>query len=203
MEMLTALEKRKSSDSHSVKPPVILFIDPMEYEGCEFPVVLILMDKSVWGTRSEKGSEHSLPTALTRASLKLVIVVEDFSLSDDDDLKLCLEKKQIDFIETKLKVIQSYSSAKPTSLCVGRCPDVEHFERDMNPPQKYLPDVEGISCYVGRCSRFLHIDDVYLESDLKKLNDFGIEFIINWGKSIECEWHHLYQLASQACMEIF
>ena len=35
-EMPTALEDRKSSDSRSMKPPVILFIDPMEYEGCEF-----------------------------------------------------------------------------------------------------------------------------------------------------------------------
>ena len=42
-----------------------------------------------------------------------------------------------------------------------------------------------------------------LESDLKKLNDFGIKFIYNWRKSIECEWHHLYHLASKVCMENF
>ena len=201
-EMPTAFENRKSSDIRSVKPPVILFIDPKEYECCEFPVVLILMDKLICGTRIEKGSEFSFLTALTRASLKLVIVVDDSSLLDDEDLKLCLEMKQIEFIEIILKVIESYSSVKPAFLFVGRCPDVEHFQRELNPPQMYLPDVEGISCYVGRHSRVLHIDDVYLESDLEKLNDFRIKFIINWGKSIECEWHHLYQLASQACMEI-
>ena len=202
-EMPAAFEDRNSSDSRSVKPPVILFIDPVEYEGCEFPVVLILMDKSIWGRRSEKGGEFSFPTALTRASLKLVIVADDSSLLDDEDLKLCLEKKQIDFIEITLEVIEYNRSAKPIFLFVGRCPDVEHFELELSPPQMYLPDVEGISCYVGCFSRFLHIDDVYLESDLEKLNDFGIKFITNWCKSIECEWYQLYHFASKVCMENF
>ena len=40
----TALEGQKSSDDRSVKTPVVLFINPWMYEGCEFPVVLILMD---------------------------------------------------------------------------------------------------------------------------------------------------------------
>ena len=201
--MPTALEDQKSSDDRSVKTPVVLFINPVEYEGCELPVILILMDKSIWGSRSKQDSEFSFSTAVTRASLKLVIVADDSSLLDDEDLKLYLEKKQIDFIEKRLKVIEYSRSAKPTFLFVGRCANVENFERELNPPQMYLPDVEGISCYVGCFSRFLHIDDVYLESDLKKLNDFGIKFITNWRKSIECEWHHLYHLASQKCMENF
>ena len=175
-EMPTAFEDRKSSDSRSVKPPVVLFIDPMQYEGCEFPVVLILMDKSIYGTRLENGSNYSFSTAVTRASLKIVIIVDDSSLLDDENLKLCLEMEQSDFIEKRLEVIEYSISAKPTFLFVGRCPDVEHFKRELNPPQTYLPDVEGISCYVGFFSRFLHIDDVYLESDLEKLNDFGIKF---------------------------
>ena len=202
-EMPTAFEDQKLSDSRSVKPPVILFIDPMEYEGCEFPVLLILMDKSICGTIIEKGSEFSFSTAQIRASLKLVIIVDDSALLDDDHLKLCLEMKQLDFIEKRLKVIEYSKSAKPTSVFVGRCPDAEHFEREMNPPQMYLPDVEGISCYFGRHSRVLHVDDVYLESDLKKLNDFGIKIIYNLRKSIECEWHSLYHLASNLCMENF
>ena len=202
-EMPTAFEDRKSSDSRSVKTPDILFIDPMEYEGCEFPVVLILMDKSFCGTRIEKRIENSFSTAVTRASLKLVIIVDDSLLLDDEDLKLYLEMKQIEFKEEILEVIESHSSAKPTSLFVGRCPDVEHLMQELNPAQMYLPDVEGISCYVGRQSRFLHIDDVYLESDLEKLSDFGIEYIINWPKSIECEWHSLYHYASKVCMLMF
>ena len=203
-EMPTAFEDRKSTDSRSVKPPVILLIDPLMYEGCEFPVVLILMDKSICGRAgSEKSYHSSFSTALTRASLKIVIIVEDSSLVDDEDFKLRLEMKEIHFIEKFLEATEFHSSAKPTSLFVGRCPDVEYFERELNPPQMYLPDVEGVSCYVGRHSRFLHIDDVYLESDLKKLNDFGIKFINNRRKSIECEWHSLYQLASHVCMQNF
>ena len=202
-EMPAAFEDQNSSDSRSVKPPVILFIDPVEYEVCEFPVVLVLMVKLIYGTGIKKSSSFSFSTAVTRASLKLVIVADDSSLLDDEDLKLCLEKKRIDFIEITLEVIEYNRSAKPTFLFVGRCPDVEHFRRELNPPQMYLPDVEGISCYVGCFSRFLHIDDVYLESDLEKLNDFGIKFITNWRKSIECEWHQLYHMASNICMENF
>ena len=100
-------------------------------------------------------------------------------------------------------MIEYSKSAKPSFLFVGRCPDVEHFERELNPPQMYLPDVEGISCYVGRHSRVLHIDDVYLESDLKKLNDFGIKVNHFGVKSIECEWHYLYYKASIVCMTNF
>ena len=48
--MPTALGEPKLADGCSLKTPVVLFMDPEEYEGCELPVVLILMDKSMFVT---------------------------------------------------------------------------------------------------------------------------------------------------------
>ena len=99
-------------------------------------------------------------------------------------------------------MIEFHLSAKPTSLFVGRCLDeAGQFKWELNPPKMYLSDVEGISCYVGRHSRVLHIDDVYLRLDLQRLNDFGINIVYNCLKSVKCERHSLYQLASRVCME--
>ena len=103
-----------------------------------------------------------------------------------------------------MKIAECNGFANPATLVVGMCPDqVGHFKRELNPPQKYLPDVDGISTYVSRRSRVLHIDDVYLESDLKKLNDFGIKMILFCSKSIECDWHYHYYAGSIECITNF
>ena len=193
-------EEHESPNGCSMKTPVILFFDPIKYEGCEFPVVLILMDKSICLTKVEK--DKSFLTALTRASLNLVIIVDDSS-PPEEELKRAIAAEQSKLMEDHIKVTQFYRCAKPIFLVFGRCPDEGQFKRELNPPQMYLPDIDGISCYVGRHSRFLHIDDVYLESDLKKLHDFGIKFILFCSKSIECEWHHLYLTATNFCLTNF
>ena len=198
----TALEEPKLADGRSLKTPVVLFMDPEEYEGCELPVVLILMDKSMFVTMIGTFG-FGFFVAVTRASLKLVIVVNDSSLPDED-LKLALATEQSKTLEDRLKTAECNRFVKPATLVVGMCPDqVGHFKRELNPPQLYLPDVDGISAYVGPCSRVFHIDDVYLESDLKKLNDFGIKMILFCSKSIECEWHYHYYYYSITCIKNF
>ena len=199
----TAPEYRESADDCSIKMPVILFFEPRKYEGCEFPVVLIVMDKS--NCLKEKTEDRSaFITALTRASLKLVIIVDDSSLRDDEKLKSALVADEDKRMEPGMGISEFGRLAKPVWLFVGRFPDkAGPFTREMNPPQMYLPDVDGISCYVGRHSRVLHIDDVYLESDLKKLTNFGIKIIHFGVKSIECEWHYFYYKASSACVANF
>ena len=204
-EMPTAFEDRISSDSRSVKPPVILFIDPREYEGCEFPVVLILMDKSVGecATCMANWRDLGFLIALTRASLKIVIIVDDSSLPNDEDLKRLLKMNQSEFISLRLLISEVQRRAKPIVLFVGESPVVGDFVRELNPPQTYVPDVVGISCCVGLFSRIIHLDDVYLESDLNKLKDFGIRYVFFCSKSVECEWHNLYHSASFVCLHNF
>ena len=200
--MPTALEEPKLADGRSLKTPVVLFMDPEEYEGCELPVVLILMDKSMF-VRMLGIFGFGFFVAVTRASLKLVIIVDDSSLPDED-LKQTLATEQSKSLEDGLKLAECDRFTKPAMLVVGMRPDqAGHFKRELNPPQMYLPDVDGISAYVGRHSRILHIDDLYLESDLKKLFDFRIKAIWFCSKSIECDWHHFYYVASMICTENF
>ena len=60
-------------------------------------------------------------------------------------------------------------STKPKFLFVGTCLDeAGHFKQELHPPQMYLPDIDGISCYIGRKSRVLHIDDILLGIRSKK-----------------------------------
>ena len=204
-EMPTAFEDRKSTDSRSVKTRVILFIDPRMYEGCEFPVVLILMDKSVGECASSNVNLRGFGflIALTRASLNIVIIVDDSPLPNDEDLKRSLKKNQSEFMRVKLAISEVQRRSKPIVLFVRESPVVGHFVRELNPPQTYVPDLFGTSCCVGLLSRFIHLDDVYLESDLKKLNDFGIRFVFFCSKSVECEWHDLYHTASFVCLKNF
>ena len=203
--MPTAFEDRKSTDTRSVKTPVILFIDPRIYEGCEFPVVLILIDQSVGECASSKVNlrDFGFLIAVTRASLNIVIIVDDSSLPNDKDLKRSLKKNQSEFMRVKLAISEVQKRAKPIVLFVGESPDVGFFVRELNPPQTYVPDVLGISCYVGLFSRIIHLDDVYLESDLNKLKDFGIRYVFFCSKSVKCEWHDLYHTASFVCLENF
>ena len=200
---LTAADDQKSANGCSRKTPVILFFDPRKYEGCEFPVVLILVDKSISVRKITDSCILYFLTAITRASLKLVIIFDESPLSDDEVLNEAMVTEKSELVETTLKMAEFLRSAKPIFLFVASYPDEEHFERELNTPQMYLPDVDGISCYVGNHSRVLHIEDVYLESDLKKLNDFGIKFIFLCNMPVECEWHSIYYYATSICISNF
>ena len=83
--MPTVFDYQKSADGCPLKMPIIFFFEPSKYEGCEFPVVLILMNKS-YRLKTPRMDENFL-TAIRRASLNLVIIVDDFSLTHAEELK--------------------------------------------------------------------------------------------------------------------
>ena len=198
-------EINQDEDSEASLPSIVFFEETSDLEGGEFGVVIILIHFE-HVSDVPVAMKHKFFCAITRASTKLVILINNTQLGQCkqidyettvDERKCCLQKQVDERFQNLLKRIAENSLTKPTVLLVGRKPNLSSFKEMANQDSgTTLPDIEGLSLYVGEGSSFLHIEDVFEESDLRKLHNFGIQFISLTLTSAACPWQNAFLRAS-------
>ena len=180
--------------------PRILFCNPEKVEGCEFATVLILMDAKNLEVFSFSEYANSLTTAITRASLKVVIIINDNGESSDDHLNNYLIQTHDTLIS---RYVESGSDGDATSLFVGKKPKLGNLSKFENPPENSIPSIDGVSLYVGENVKFFHIDDVFRQSDLEKLHSFGVKTVIITNECVSNLWLWFFYRATASCVNAF
>ena len=180
--------------------PRILFCNPVKVEGCEFATVLILMDAKNLEVFSFTEHGNSLTTAITRASLKVVIIINDYGESSDDHLNNYL-------IQTHEEDLRNYVESCPdgdaTVLFVGKKPKLDNLTKLENPPENSIPSIDGISLYVGQNIKFFHIDDVFRRSDLETLQASDVKTIVITNECVSNLWLWFFYRATASCVSAF
>ena len=187
-------------------PPSVIFSHPKFIEGCEFSSILILWDASSAGTFTFANYNSSyifsrrnfFLTAITRASFKVTVIVEHFEIPSEDFIKKVLAEVQRRKIASVVDEIDDSSCETPTVLFVGSLP-----ESSKKVEQNCVPGVEGISKYSIGPKHFLFVEDIYLKTDLMKLQQFGSFRIIMTNKNVSCIWHYYYLALSTICVNEF
>ena len=95
-----------SSRTHAMAAPIsrdIFFCDPQKIEGCEFSTVVVLVDAGFFETFTFSSFGNPILTAVTRASLRAEIIVNDCGIPDDNHMHKYLtnihEEKMKDAID--------------------------------------------------------------------------------------------------------
>ena len=201
LEGLLGPEHQKQTTSSHFKPDVFL-CDPFKIEGCEFPIVLILIDAKDLETFKFNLDGNKFTTAITRASLKVKIIVNHFKNVDDERVDTVLKKVHDKKIQKFVDENGNKTTGKTTVLIVGKKPQNLHlWKKNLN--EESIPNVDNISLYVGNQGSFLHLDDIYLESDFLKLQQFGVQKILLTNENVSSFWHYFYVYASALCISNF
>ena len=202
----TNVSNRKQQEAGSKRKdlPVIFFCDPHKIEGCEFATTLILLDAGVFEAFTGSSYGNPVLTAITRASLKVKIIVKERVIATEDEAKQYLISVQNEKLKSGVDFVrETGANAKPSVLFVGKLPNAPEFQKKVSVDDNFIPDVEGVALYRAQKRSFLHIDDVFLESDFQKLLDFGVRQIFISNKDISCTWQFLFYIATIHCGKRF
>ena len=152
--------------------PLVQFFRPRDVEGSEFGAVLILISFKHY-SEIMKHTEVDFLTAITRASTKLSIIVNNEQLTNCQPSCTCRK----DDYERSLDEIRYKSDLKSSHLLIGpKIPAMSDFVKSVHPPVR-IPGLD-VSQYVREeGGSFLYTKDVYKESHLEKLQEFGIQEI--------------------------
>ena len=170
----------ETNDPNSMRKTPIKFFDPPRFDGCEWSTVLVLLDF----TYVDENIEQDLFIAVTRASMKVAIIFREIVNTEQ------IPKIWKETIKTKLKQCVTVcnktqnENSKPATLLVGETPELFNVSK-VPLDQTFavpLPDV-GVSLHklsFADSDPFFvcHVDDVFLQSDLRKLSLYGIQFIV-------------------------
>ena len=182
---------------------VIEFFHPHTVEGCEFSKVLILVDASIFEMSAFTDNGDLILTALTRATLKVVFVVKYFEIPNDKYVEDVLVKVHTEKIMKVFDDIQN--SGEPSVLFVGNLPVSEDFSGKYKPIFQNetisVPEVEGILLYQGPHGVFFYLENLFLESECKKMVCSGISQIIFTDENVSCVWTNFFYVASSLCCE--
>ena len=164
-----AFPKQDAAKITSADLPSISFFNEADIEGSEFGTVVVLLhleDPSY----IPKGVGKNFFTAITRASVKVVIVftaiacIDDFRRNNsEDEIKEKFQKV--------INIVREKRECQPSVIIVGNIPDAPGFRKQIGERSLQIPQIDGISLYVGDQSCFLHIDDVFKKTDFEKLRD--------------------------------
>ena len=196
-------QKTSSREEFGNEEPLIVLFEPQDIDGCEFGAVVILISYMHVKDLAENSGVHPISDtslsffrALTRASVKITIIISDLQLAECRELEnispqtfqvCCLEKFFESSFEYILRIVCERVTNKPDCLFVGKKP-VSSSIQERKHQRSDLPKIEGLTEYVSGNSCFLHIDDLFEETSLKALQNFGIKFIYifpeNW-----FQWH--------------
>ena len=196
-----AVPRQDAAKLTSAALPSISFFSEADIEGSEFGTVIILLrlkDPSQIPT----GMGKYFFTAITRASIKVVIVLTD-TASIKDFKRSNSEDELTEQFQQAINIIREKRELQPSVIIVGNIPDVPGFRKQIGERSLQVPQIDGISLYVGKQSCFLHIRDVYKESDLKKLSHFGIRLLILFNQCTTCPWQFLFYHSSLKCLKLF
>ena len=152
--------------------PLVQFFRPRDVEGSEFGAVLILISFKHY-SEIMKHTEVDFLTAITRASTKLSIIVNNEQLTNCQPSCTCRK----DDYERSLDEIRYKSDLKSSHLLIGpKIPAMSDFVKSVHPPVR-IPGLD-VSQYVREeGGSFLYTKDVCKESHLEKLQEFGIQEI--------------------------
>ena len=176
---------------------VIHFYHPLTIEGLEFSKVLILLDNKNSLFRFD---DSHFFTACTRACLQLLVVTNECNEQDADWLQRSFE----DFVRSEVGDIleggeEERSKVSPSVLFVGR---INGLLESLNccktdREQKYTGFQSTIYEYERNERKFLQTDDVYLEQDLEKMKEKGVEKIVFVTDDICADkWQHYFMTLS-------
>ena len=196
-----AVPRQDAAKITSADLPSISFFSEADIEGSEFGTVIILLrlkDPSHIPT----GMGKYFFTAITRASIKVVIVLTDTASIRDFNRSNSEDKIREQF-QKAINIVREKRESQPSVIIVGNIPAVPGFRKQIGKRSLQIPQIDGISLYVGEQSCFLHINDVYKESDLKKLRDCGVRLIILFNQCTTCPWQFLFYYSSSKCLELF
>ena len=117
-------------------------------------------------------------TAITRTSTKVLIIVEEDELRECKDLEnqdcSCLIADSVQSQKIVLDDICRIPTDRPYHFIVGKKPDESSSKRSDDPEKlKLIPQIKGVSLYVTEKTSFMHIEDIYIESDLELFIQFG------------------------------
>ena len=194
-----------SSRTHAMAAPIsrdIFFCNPQKIEGCEFSTVLVLVDAGFFETFTFSSFGNPILTAVTRASLKAEIIVNDCDIPDDNHMHKYLTNIHEEKMKGVIDRVRKLSAEqKPTVLFVGKLPYAADFQQVFFCDD--IPEIEDVSLYRAQQGCFLHMNDIYLQSDLQKLFDFGIREIFIANTDLACHWNYLFYVASIHCVRKF
>ena len=177
--------------------PAVVFCEPDEIEGCEFATVLILIDGEIFDTFFFPFYGSPILTAATRATLKVIFVVKEFDIPNNEFVKNALTNTQKQQMKSVIKNMSDHFTKQSSVLFVGKRPPVEKTE------QKFYCKVEGLSLYETQGSRILYIDDIYERTDLEKVRSMEIDHFFIATKSVTCPWQYFFYMASTICVRSF
>ena len=194
--------ENQSDMTSDTSKPRILFCSSSEIEGCEFPLVLLFIDAEHFEAFMFPLYGSSILTAVTRPSFKAVIIVKDFRIPNEEFMDTILNRDQQEQLESTVNQLEETCNRKPNVLFIGELPS--SFGISNNPDvtgNSLYPGIPGLELYrKNNGSSFLHIDDLYLETDLDQLFNFGIRECIIANKDISCPWNYFFYMASLICI---
>ena len=182
--------------------PRILFCSSNEIEGCEFPLVLLFIDAEHFESFMFPLYGSSILTAVTRASFKVVIIVKDCRFPNEQYMANILYRDQQKELNSAADQIEETVNKKPSVLFIGELPNNFGVSNDPDMSGNSMcPAILGMQSYSkNNGASFLHIDDLYLHTDLHQLFNFGIRECIIANKDISCPWNYFFYMASLICI---
>ena len=192
--MLRNNEQDKTLSSSGNEMPLIQFFHPYTIKGCEFSKVLILLENQ---NSFFLFDDNHFFTAFTRASLKVLVVVSEYSIPDESWWEESFSKFVRSMVEETITEI-SPDAEQPSVLFVG---EIEKLIESLN-CSKMFSDYEIVSptvlsIYETSERKFLQVDDVYLGSDFEKLSKFGVQKIVFADDNVTNIWQHYFSAISR------
>ena len=172
----------------------IYFFHPQTIEGLEFSKVLILLENN--SKSFFQFTDSDFFTACTRACLKLLVVTDACTERDD----VWWHGTARDLLKSEVgKIISEISpNAKtPSVMFVGQS---KHLLESLKcckteQGQEYFSFPSTVYEKDGR--KFIHSDDVYLESELAEMSEKGIKTILFMDDNITDIWQHYFTALSR------
>ena len=164
---------------------------------------MILIDPGVFETFTAYSYGSAILTAITRASLKVEIIVNNFSIPTEGDRRNYLIDIQTEKLREVLSNVSGSKNEKPRVLFVGKQPPVSDFQKEAECENYQLPAIEGIHLHKVEQGSFLHIDNIYAVSDFEKLLKFRVKKVFITYEEFSCKWKYLFSIASVHCGRSF
>ena len=191
--------------------PCVRFFKPGEIEGSEFGVVIILIGiKHV--SEIHARIKHRFFSAITRATSKLVIVLNERQLSGckeyvnkNEKSCPCVQEGAEKQFNRHMVSILSNSPKKPSTLFVGRKPESPFKKVESSNLSFEIPKIDGLTVYREERNKgaVLYIDDLFKKKDLEILHNFGVRSILLMPSILECRFTYDFYNKSGLCIEEF
>ena len=191
-------EQDETLSSSGNEMSLIQFFHSYTIEGCEFSKILILLENQ---NSFFLFDDNHFFTAFTRASLKVLVVVSECSIPDESWWEDNFSKFVRSMVDKTITEIPPDSNQQSVMFVgpIKRLIESLGCHQSINDKETVLPNIFGGSVYERHQSKFLQFDDVHLESDFKKLLDFGVQKIVLADDNVTNIWQYYFLTISHWC----